>query len=258
MYKILILPCLIAGLIGVPLPASAQSPKPQEPLNSPATICPMIESAAHANSLPIDFFTRLIWQESHFRSHVLGPLTRGGQRAEGIAQFMPATAAEHRLLEPFNPVEALPKAGEFLAELRAQFGNLGLTAAAYNAGPQRLQDFLGGTRNLPTETRKYVMAVTGRSIEDWVKNSDESPTNGASKEDSVKDDCLALTVLLRRSRLTSAIAPIQRVPQWCMHLHHPNAAVCGVVHQPVATALSSLTKLTRHIGLKYQAINRLQ
>jgi hypothetical protein len=56
-----------------------------------------------------------------------------------------------------------------LAELRTQFGNLGLAAAAYNAGPQRLRDFLAGTRPLPTETRNYVVAVTGASVDDWAK-----------------------------------------------------------------------------------------
>ena len=45
---------------------------------------------------------------------------------------------------------ALPKSAEFLRELRAQFGNLGLAAAAYNAGPQRVQDWLRGKRTLPS------------------------------------------------------------------------------------------------------------
>jgi hypothetical protein len=131
----------------------------------------MIESAARANDLPIDYFARVIWQESHFQPDVVGPRTRNGQRAQGIAQFMPETAAERRLLNPFDPVEALPKSAEFLAELRTQFGNLGLAAAAYNAGPQRLRDFLAGTRTLPAETRNYVRAITGISVEEWAQTA---------------------------------------------------------------------------------------
>ena len=73
----------------------------------------MIKSAAHANDLPLSFFARVIWQESRFRPEEVGPMTRSGARALGIAQFMPATAAERHLLEPFNPVEALPKSGSF-------------------------------------------------------------------------------------------------------------------------------------------------
>ena len=109
-------------------------------------ICLMIESAARANDLPLEFFARVIWQESRFQSNAVGPVTRSGQRAEGIAQFMPGTANERRLLDPFDPVQALPKSAEFLNELRGQFGNLGLAAAAYNAGPQRVRDWLAGKR----------------------------------------------------------------------------------------------------------------
>jgi hypothetical protein len=84
---------------------------------------------------------------------------------------MPGTAAERGLLDPFNPVEALPKSAEFLAELRSRFGNLGLAAAAYNAGPRRVHDYILGARGLPAETRKYVLAVTGRAVDDWSKDA---------------------------------------------------------------------------------------
>ena len=66
----------------------------------------------------MEFFARVIWQESRFRADAVGPLTRSGRRAQGIAQFMPGTAAERRLLDPFDPVQALPKSAEFLKELR--------------------------------------------------------------------------------------------------------------------------------------------
>ena len=89
-------------------------------------MCLMIESAARAEDLPLEFFARVIWQESRFQADAVGPVTRNGQRAQGIAQFMPGTASERRLLDPFDPVQALPKSAEFLSELRSQFGNLGL------------------------------------------------------------------------------------------------------------------------------------
>jgi soluble lytic murein transglycosylase-like protein len=104
----------------------------------------MIGSAAAANGLPFEFLARVIWQESRFRPDAVAPITRTGQRAQGIAQFMPVTAAERFLHDPFDPVQALPKSAQFLRELRAQFGNLGLAAAAYNAGPQRVRDWLAG------------------------------------------------------------------------------------------------------------------
>src|SRR5438094_463118 len=146
------------------------------------SICLMVESAARANDLPVEFFARVIWQESRFAPEAVGPRTRSGERAQGIAQFMPATAAERRLLDPFDPVQALPKSAEFLRDLRGQFGNLGLAAAAYNAGPQRLRDFLAGARMLPAETRNYVLVITGVSVDDWA-------TSPADREPERKSDC---------------------------------------------------------------------
>jgi transglycosylase-like protein with SLT domain len=130
-------------------------------------ICQMIEGAAAAYDLPFEFFARVIWQESRFRSDAKGPVTRGGQQAQGIAQFMPGTAAERFLHNSFDPAQALPKSAEFLRELQMQFGNLGLAAAAYNAGPSRVRDWLAGRRALPSETRAYVRIVTGRRAEEW-------------------------------------------------------------------------------------------
>lgn len=131
------------------------------------SMCLVVESAAKDHNLPLEFFARVIWQESHFQPDAIGPVTRSGERAQGIAQFMPGTATERRLLDPFDPIQALPKSAEFLAELRGQFGNLGLAAAAYNAGPRRVQDWLNGAGPMPAQTRHYVQAVTGSSVEDW-------------------------------------------------------------------------------------------
>ncbi len=159
-------------------------------------VCLMIELAAKAENLPLEFFARVIWQESRFQSDAVGPLTRSGQRAQGIAQFMPGTANERRLLDPFDPVQALPKSAEFLNELREKFGNLGLAAAAYNAGPRRVQDWLDGKGSMPFETRDYVIAITGSSIEDWAamekggKPPDHAPASS---------NCRELMALLKRA-----------------------------------------------------------
>jgi soluble lytic murein transglycosylase-like protein len=142
--------------------------KPAEPAGGTGqSLCLMIEAAAQANGLPLGFFARVIWQESRFKADAVGPPTRHGGRAQGIAQFMPATADERGLLDPFDPVQALPKAAAFLRELRTAFGNLGLAAAAYNAGPQRVRDWLAGSGRLPGETRHYVAATTGVTADDW-------------------------------------------------------------------------------------------
>jgi hypothetical protein len=212
-------------------------------------ICSLIESSAHTNSLPVDFLTRLIWQESRLKPDVIGPITRDGGRAEGIAQFMPATAAEHNLIEPFNPVEALPKSAEFLAQLRNQFGNLGLAAAAYNAGPKRVQDYLAGTRTLPMETLKYVQTITGKPVEAWITPStqQQNSTNASTAaSEPPNPNCQGLVASLeqqdsRASLLAKSGAQSNRnVPSWCGGLRHPNVGICGDVHMPLSSAKSSV------------------
>jgi hypothetical protein len=180
-------------------------------------MCLMIESAARAQSLPLEFFARVIWQESRFQSGAVGPVTRSGQRAEGIAQFMPGTASERRLLDPFDPVQALPKSAEFLSELRDQFGNLGLAAAAYNAGPHRVQQWLAGTAAMPQETRNYVAAITGSTVEEWAT----AGKTGKMPERAPTSSCRELMALLRR-------APNPFVTQLEQHVKLAAAKLWGV------------------------------
>jgi Transglycosylase SLT domain len=118
--------------------------------------------SAVAHSLPVEYFLRLITQESGFNPNSVSPAG-----AQGIAQFMPATASDRGLKDPFDPTEALPKSAELLNELREHFGNLGLAAAAYNAGPERVRRWLAGEARLPQETLNYVRIVTGREAADW-------------------------------------------------------------------------------------------
>jgi len=174
-------------------PASAEASAPSGTLES---ICLMVEAAAAANGLPPEFFAAVIWQESSFRPDAVGPVTRNGQRAEGIAQFMPGTASERRLLDPFDPVQALPKSAEFLRELLDQFGNLGLAAAAYNAGPKRVHDWIAGQGGLPRETRNYVRAITGISVDDWAGVGRDMKPAHANRS---RPTCRELTTVLRRS-----------------------------------------------------------
>lgn len=176
---------------------AAQPGKPADTRDSDTreSICLIIESAATQANLPLEFFARVIWQESRFQADAVGPVTRNGERAQGIAQFMPGTANERGLLDPFNPVQALPKAAQFLSELRDQFGNLGLAAAAYNAGPRRVQEWLAGTGPMPEQTRDYVLAITGATVETWAKagSSDKGPASAPPTS------CRDLMALLNRA-----------------------------------------------------------
>jgi hypothetical protein len=185
-----------------------------------ASICQMIKSAASANDLPADFFLRVIWQESRFKSDAIGPVTRSGARASGIAQFMPATAAERELTSPFDPAQALPKAAEFLRELRAEFGNIGLAAAAYNAGPQRVRDWLAGKRNLPSQTRAYVQIVTGRNAGQWVRWEPMQTTDVKMKDVSCIEMPRAPSIAHRENEVSPATELNRKnpMPEWVVQL----------------------------------------
>ena len=102
--------------------------EPQRPTANPPTaddVCRTLEEAAAENGLPVEFFARVIWQESRFNAQAVSP-----KGASGIAQFMPQTAGWHGLADPFDPIEALRHSAAYLRELRERFGNLGLAAAA--------------------------------------------------------------------------------------------------------------------------------
>jgi hypothetical protein len=152
-----------------------------------AELCERAASEATANNLPAEFFTNLIQQESGFRPHVVSPAG-----AQGIAQFMPPVAFSYGLANPFEPIAALRASAKLLAELLEQFGNLGLAAAAYNAGPKRVQDWMNKRRKLPAETRHYVHKITGRPAEHWANLR----TNG-SEVSLPNDPCGVLPVEIR-------------------------------------------------------------
>jgi Transglycosylase SLT domain len=125
-------------------------------------ICDTLVGAAHSNDLPIPFFIHLLFRESGFKPDVV---SRAG--AQGIAQFMPETAAAVGLDNPFDPLQAITASARLLRNLVRQFGNVGLAAAAYNAGPKRIQNWLAKKGKLPEETQNYVKIITGRPAEKW-------------------------------------------------------------------------------------------
>jgi hypothetical protein len=183
----LVLPWPSIGLAAPTAPAAPRSPAGETVQDA---VCRMIDNSAHANGLPIGFLTRLIWQESAFRSSAV---SRAG--AQGIAQFMPRTANDRGLADPFDPEQAIPHAAALLADLNKQFGNLGLAAAAYNSGATRVANWLAGNGELPAETRNYVLKITGRSVDDWAADG-KSATIADKGPDGAKS-CLQVAITIR-------------------------------------------------------------
>ncbi len=155
------------------------------------TICRLIDSSARTQGLPVPFLTRLIWQESNFQTDAVSPAG-----ARGIAQFMPSTAGARGLTDPFDPESAIPKAAAFLSELKNQFGNLGLAAAAYNAGPGAVAKYVAGQTDLPSETQNYVAIITRHSIEEWRDPSSDKLTDDAVFPEA---SCVQMVAKVRRA-----------------------------------------------------------
>lgn len=72
-------------------------------------------------------------QESGF-----DPTSRSGAGAQGIAQFMPGTAAAVGLRDPFDPAQAISAQAKLMSTLLRRFGSVQLALAAYNAGEGRV------------------------------------------------------------------------------------------------------------------------
>ncbi|MCJ2057494.1 lytic transglycosylase domain-containing protein [Methylobacterium sp. J-048] len=184
-----LLPLLLAG------PAAA-APSEGATETVEQALCRLIDASAKARGLPVPFLTRLIWRESSFR---VGVVSSAG--AQGVAQFMPGTARERGLLDPFDPEQAIPHAAHLLADLKTQFGNLGLAAAAYNGGAARVSKWLTGDGGLPAETRAYVAAITGAPAEDWRGGAAITYPEGGAPEAKEKPEapatCLQVTASLR-------------------------------------------------------------
>ncbi|WP_292304420.1 lytic transglycosylase domain-containing protein, partial [Mesorhizobium sp.] len=167
-------------------------------------VCDLIETQAEQNRLPKDFFARLIWKESRFDPNAVSPVG-----AEGIAQFMPGTAKLRGLADPFDIEQAIPASAKYLAEMKAGYGNLGLAAAAYNAGENRVSRWLSSGGFLPMETESYVFDVMGEPVDKFSDAAYASAIQPLDPKTSFAVACRRLPVIMSR---TVAMASINVKP----------------------------------------------
>jgi Transglycosylase SLT domain len=150
-------------------------------------VCAAIDKASTETGVDRNFFTRLLWRESLFDPNAVSP-----KGAQGIAQFMPDTADRRKLEDPFEPLSAVKASASFLADLKKTFGNLGLAAAAYNAGEQRVSGWLAGNRSLPDETQEYVSFITGHVADEWKEASASFDMPAVARGADFTSQCVAL------------------------------------------------------------------
>lgn len=115
-----------------------------------------IAEAEQKNGIPAGMLARLLWQESRYRPAVISGAVRSPVGALGIAQFMPATAAELNI-NPLEPYQAIAGAGRYLAGLYRSVGSWDKALAAYNWGIGNVKR--KGLEAAPLETRNYYRQI---------------------------------------------------------------------------------------------------
>jgi len=120
----------------------------------PAQFAPAIARAARRWSVAGTLLAAQLYKESNFN-----PFVRSPAGAQGIAQFMPATARAMGLTNPFDAERAIDAQGHLMRDLLRQFGAVPLALAAYNAGPAPVLR-CGCVPPIP-ETQAYVADILG-------------------------------------------------------------------------------------------------
>jgi hypothetical protein len=178
-------------------------PVQSEPAKPPITIdriCDLIWVHARINRLPEDFLARLIWKESRFDPGAISPVG-----AEGIAQFMPGTAAMRGLSDSFDPDLAIPASARYLAEMKVRYGNLGLAAAAYNSGEGRVSRWLASGGFLPLETENYVLDIMGEPVDVFTDRAHAGKIQPLDSEKGFDAACRAMPATM------SAVIPMASI-----------------------------------------------
>jgi D-alanyl-D-alanine dipeptidase len=112
---------------------------------------PILRAAAHWN-VSAALLAGQLMAESGFDPNAGSPAG-----AQGIAQFMPGTAASYGLADPYDPVAAIDAEAHLMSDLISQFGSPELALAAYNAGPAPVE----ACHCIPAypETQAYVTRI---------------------------------------------------------------------------------------------------
>ena len=120
----------------------------------PARFAPLILRAAQRWGVSAHLLAAQLYAESNFN-----PFARSPAGAEGIAQFMPGTAAALGLADPFDAGAAIDAQAHLMRDLLGRFGSVPLALAAYNAGSGAVTS-CGCIPPFP-ETRAYVARILG-------------------------------------------------------------------------------------------------
>lgn len=136
----------------------------------PEDFVKVVDDAAAAEGVDPSLLASLLKNESNWNPNARGPKIpkyagTEDEQAVGIAQFLPSTARDMGVNDPFDPMQAIPGAAKYLGMQLKQFNNDPILALmAYNWGPDNVQKWLAGGQNIskiPQQTREYVKRILG-------------------------------------------------------------------------------------------------
>lgn len=114
---------------------------------------PLIAEAARGAGIDRDVFSALIWVESRFDHDARSPVG-----AVGLAQLMPATAAELGV-DPADPRQNVEGAARYLRQQLDTFHDVRLALEAYTRGPAALRAALEADPDIPLPYADEVLAI---------------------------------------------------------------------------------------------------
>jgi soluble lytic murein transglycosylase-like protein len=122
-----------------------------------------ITQAAAAFNVPVSILAWLLWKESRYNPLIINGTKKSSAGAVGIAQFMPATAAQElgSVAAALDPAQAIPGAARYLAKLYKQVGTWGEALAAYNWGIGNVTR--KGIASAPAETVDYYTTILSKA-----------------------------------------------------------------------------------------------
>jgi soluble lytic murein transglycosylase-like protein len=132
---------------------SNPAPVKSVPAKSPIGVNEVVNSASATFHLDPDLVNSVIHAESGFNSHAISP-----KGARGLMQLMPGTAGQLGVNDAFDPQANVAGGSRYLRELLERYNfDLVKALAAYNAGPERVDQYQG----VPPfrETRAYVARI---------------------------------------------------------------------------------------------------
>lgn len=157
------------------------------------------------------------WAESGFNPNAVSPVG-----AQGIAQFMPGTAAEYGI-DPMDPVQAIDGQARYMANMLERYdGDVARALAAYNAGPGRVDD--GSWQNI-NETQNYVGRILGELGQEagpmsaeWAAQTEAAQAYNQARNTAQLDESIQFA-----DQQEAMVAELEQVPAQAQQVDAPVA-----------------------------------